>query len=887
MFNSQAISLQFRILFLSGANSDDIPIYEMCNGSSTQDESFSNDSTTPVISNRGHTMSAAMDREASSGNATELLGNGTIANRWLPPLELPKSAFPSGEGSDRNSLTLQHNPITNCNGSKSIAMKRESSSERDSESKAQSAEQLEGSGGSGPRFSSSHAPPIIVGEWLFSANNKATTSVPQTVSVNNPCIRGIPNYGQTCFLSSVLQSLASLTAFDIYLRSHVQGTHRIRRSSTSLLQQESEGMSSHFLTRLLWQGLQHLNGKTDSSSTGSNWEPRVVLDVVGQSHVQFESSHQQQDAHELLSALLDALVQEQELRRPMKPTRRNRRWFRPRMLPTTPEPEPVNFSYTQPAAVWAITPSFLHLHTTVFAATNENRTDDEEGIGDMGYDFDDDMMSVASSAREGAQQRRQHRVPATITQSNSEHPVGKNESGENDRDNDTKLPLEKDTTTDKPKVVLSPSSMTQARPPRLGGEEKKQEEFEVRIPRINSEEDLSLAGPKANPIHGELDVCEELEEQESDSLSDLSSSGILQSSQASSTNPLKPTQRVRQPQLREATERLAMPFCGWMGSTLQCRTCCYVRPIQNVPFVDISIIPTGVGRPYAMSKTGVGRPCTVEECLSDFTRIERVEQVDCPSCTKQTYIRKVQEELDFWQFALYDATAFQQRKRQQGDATASRSGDLESINEELDRHLELLQQWQLINCDDSDCVEQISHLVAITNNDNERPAKALLRRDASKCLFLTRLPPIFCLHVQRRYYDAQTGRLSKTTQPVLFDEYLNVAPYCAYTTSPHQNGSAAALRKNTPSWAAGATKSFQHPLPVTTPRQIFYRLTAVLEHHGGANCGHYVCYRRSPQGEWWYISDLLVRQVSWQTVQKCQACMLFYENSNIHIRSAT
>jgi ubiquitin C-terminal hydrolase len=107
----------------------------------------------------------------------------------------------------------------------------------------------------------------------------------------------------------------------------------------------------------------------------------------------------------------------------------------------------------------------------------------------------------------------------------------------------------------------------------------------------------------------------------------------------------------------------------------------------------------------------------------------------------------------------------------------------------------------------------------------EEALQVAVYTDATKASLFMRLPAVLSLHIQRRQSD---GR--KNTQHVSFDETFII------------NGTR-------------------------------YRLIAVIEHLGGPNSGHYVCYR--PQ--WWRISDRNVRPVDWHHVRSSQAYMLFYE----------
>ena len=146
----------------------------------------------------------------------------------------------------------------------------------------------------------------------------------------------------------------------------------------------------------------------------------------------------------------------------------------------------------------------------------------------------------------------------------------------------------------------------------------------------------------------------------------------------------------------------------------------------------------------------------------------------------------------------------------------------------------------------------------------ETKERRLHRGEALKCLLITRLPSILCIHVQRRYYDPMANRMSKTLQHVIFPEYLDVATYCAYSEFGSTNAR----------WGG----SFPERPSSGTRSPLCYRLISVIEHRGNAFHGHYVCYRRDPRtGSWLFISDSVVNSVKWQDVQQCQAYMLFYE----------
>lgn len=60
-----------------------------------------------------------------------------------------------------------------------------------------------------------------------------------------------------------------------------------------------------------------------------------------------------------------------------------------------------------------------------------------------------------------------------------------------------------------------------------------------------------------------------------------------------------------------------------------------------------------------------------------------------------------------------------------------------------------------------------------------------------------------------------------------------------------------------------------------------YDLTAVICHHGTVGGGHYTSYaKHEPTGKWFEFDDQLVTQVNAESVQNCEAYVLFYRKMN-------
>jgi ubiquitin C-terminal hydrolase len=619
---------------------------------------------------------------------------------------------------------------------------------------------------------------------------------------------GLTNYGQTCFLNSVLQALASVLSFEVYLhrvvsmqrlRSHIIEGNGSTNNNSSSSSSSAAGLC-HDVLELLWSvnggccaqihhSMNQFEGRgwaqqqqqhqplvpNPERTRGRRADPRHLLQRVGATHRQFASkagglaasaaTREQQDAQEFWQALLGMVVDDADVRQ-----------FES-AIPNVPVESK--------------------------GAASESHLDD---------------LTVAAALR--------HR-----------------RRGEN---LDLCMP---DRELSRPTPQYSASSSTV---PTGFHEEKKLEDGSVGAePESNSDSDDDCAIRE----HGMLKVG--------------TTCGALP---------------VPQRRMEDAISALSpSPFSGWVGSILQCRACRHVRPIRNHLFVDLPVVPTGVssylhrratqdpwlGHPSDASKrrpTDPGPPCTLEQCLEDYTSVERVYDVECRSCTRAREIALLEDEVNMLEQGI-KALEMKLRKNQRTHHSGE-GGDRNDLAKPLRDELQVvrtrLEALRLTSPDDEGAMERVlspeQHLEECRGVDSHIPTIQLQRSEALKCLLLTRLPAVLCIHVQRRFYDPQTLRASKTAQHVIFPEILDVGPYCVYAGSsvPTGDNNAAALSSRIP-----------------------YRLMSVIEHTGGAFYGHYVSYRRDPASpagnQWLYISDDTVRRVDWNAVRRCQAYMLFYE----------
>ncbi|PIN17945.1 Ubiquitin-specific protease [Handroanthus impetiginosus] len=120
-----------------------------------------------------------------------------------------------------------------------------------------------------------------------------------------------------------------------------------------------------------------------------------------------------------------------------------------------------------------------------------------------------------------------------------------------------------------------------------------------------------------------------------------------------------------------------------------------------------------------------------------------------------------------------------------------------------------------------------------------------VKRDATKSMLINKAPSILTIHLKRFSQDAR-GRLSKLNGHVIFRETIDLKP--------------------------------------CTDRDVFtYRLVGVVEHSGTMRGGHYVAYVRGTKNGgdsvWYHVSDAHVREASLEEVLRCEAYILFYEET--------
>ncbi|KAG0241690.1 hypothetical protein BGW41_005565 [Actinomortierella wolfii] len=368
--------------------------------------------------------------------------------------------------------------------------------------------------------------------------------------------------------------------------------------------------------------------------------------------------------------------------------------------------------------------------------------------------------------------------------------------------------------------------------------------------------------------------------------------------------------------------------------------------------------------------------CTIEECLDDFVHLDTIHDFNCRKCTVLNALKEVDQIIDNAQRRLVSMDSVNgvekgeshhsddmKVKENSLEATSSndssansrrrRSSGANKMDESRIRaNLAQALQWK------SKIQECLQYNIEMDLSPIElTPVRS---KRTTKHSMIAKPPQALCLHLNRSMYTP-AGTVVKNHCNVQFKRMLD---FTAFTTSGHltteptrsmsqrtkpaprtpafrtasihdTNGFLSGLPTGTGQFASNLTSSPAVPVATTNKEdRVRYRLEAVLVHLGSHNSGHFVTYRRVPEGRlvyeqqqqshlskdegtdpsslltpsfstvklqdsalkndvaviddedddemhlkerWWRISDEVVELVTWETVRQAEAYMLFYE----------
>lgn len=301
----------------------------------------------------------------------------------------------------------------------------------------------------------------------------------------------------------------------------------------------------------------------------------------------------------------------------------------------------------------------------------------------------------------------------------------------------------------------------------------------------------------------------------------------------------------------EAEKQLQNPLEGSIAQRVGCLKCGHSDGMSLIPFNDLTL-------PLSPFST-----CHISECLSEFTKLETIEGVECPKCTLLESESKL---LRMKSMALPKKVVADVKRRLTAIRDALLKGDFSDKT--------LAQKCEL-------------------------PKKLWKSTTKSKQQAVGKPPTCLVMHVNRSVFDETTGALYKNNSNVTFPTTLDLGPWCIGNLDmegiPEANDKTSHLPL--PSSLADPRYSMlpphsNYPSQKQQPSEWQYDLRAMVAHYGRHENGHYICYRKYPEllasaeqtgnqtkfGGWWELSDDDVRKISEEEVLgEGQVFMLFYE----------
>jgi ubiquitin carboxyl-terminal hydrolase 1 len=248
----------------------------------------------------------------------------------------------------------------------------------------------------------------------------------------------------------------------------------------------------------------------------------------------------------------------------------------------------------------------------------------------------------------------------------------------------------------------------------------------------------------------------------------------------------------------EARLALRNPLEGLIAQRVACVRCGYCEGLTMIPFNCLTLT------------LGDLPQHDLYERLDHYTKVEPIENVECPKCTLLMCRNLVQ-------------------------SVIARTGMLPEFEQRLKAIDEALE-------DDLFDEETLSKKCNIS-------AKMRVSSTKTKQVALARPPQSLVFHINRSAFDERTGYLYKNSAAVRFPMLLDIGPWCLGSANGRakdlKEGSAAT--QDVEQWTLDPKASMvagdRGPSRVTGP---IYELRAVVTHQGHHENGHYVCYRRHP-----------------------------------------
>ncbi|KAJ3965474.1 hypothetical protein EV361DRAFT_650116 [Lentinula raphanica] len=245
-------------------------------------------------------------------------------------------------------------------------------------------------------------------------------------------------------------------------------------------------------------------------------------------------------------------------------------------------------------------------------------------------------------------------------------------------------------------------------------------------------------------------------------------------------------------------------FDGLTANRRSCVVCGYTEAVMHFPFDN-----------WQLAVPPMTSTCLLEDCLSDYTRLEVLKDCICRKCSMTATHRRLTQEI--------------QTLSQVENPSASKKRRLKDVKKMAAKVKSALDEGRVEDELKDVRMEKVISL-------------------STKQAMIARPPPVLVLHINRSMHFSHYA--SKNNIRVIFPEVLDLTQY---TTSGNLSTVPTSSLSTPPPHPKRSTTPT--PEPRDSSSRTIYRLSAVVCHFGQHSFGHYICYRRKPKNSSGKLED--------------------------------
>lgn len=226
---------------------------------------------------------------------------------------------------------------------------------------------------------------------------------------------------------------------------------------------------------------------------------------------------------------------------------------------------------------------------------------------------------------------------------------------------------------------------------------------------------------------------------------------------------------------------------------------------------------------------------TLGELIDEFCKPDVIDGVECNRCSLVAIRENLMEKLD----------------NLKNDGTSLKGTSL--LIEKIESRI-----TEIENVLNNKCIHDDVYKKLHTKNMVQKSRKV-------KQSFLSRPPALLCIHINRSVFDPRTYMVRKNNAKIDFPLELDLSDFVASVDDINLDA------------RLEFRKQDEEMKKIDRGSLLKYKLKSLISHFGTHNYGHYIAFRKI-RGNWWHISDEIVRLSTEEEVLGSQGTfMLFYE----------